>query len=209
MTLFNRTLFLSLAACTAIATPQIALAQSSDDPFTGVSVGLQGGYESHSVDEVILEGANSVTLDDKDSGAIYGGYVGYDVQLNNFVIGVEAGFTPNGTTISDDIANGGSAQLNPKWSANASARAGFVLADRALVYGRAGYNRMRYSENRFVNGNDTAIASINENADGFMFGGGAEVAFNEYASLRVEYRRINMDGSIKSNQVLAGATLRF
>ncbi|MFK7842779.1 MAG: outer membrane protein [Sphingorhabdus sp.] len=209
MNLYNQSLSIVAASLVAISAPQAAFAQDTDDLFTGVSVGVQGGYDRQSIDETILEGANAVTLNAKKSGIIYGGYLGYDLQMGKVVVGVEAGFSPNGKTITSDIANGGSAELNPKWSADASVRAGVVLADRALFYGRIGYNRKRYSVSRFANGNNSAIASSNENADGLMFGGGAEFAFNENAAFRVEYRRNKLDGSLRSNQVLAGATLRF
>ncbi|MEO9633403.1 MAG: outer membrane beta-barrel protein [Parasphingorhabdus sp.] len=209
MNLYNQSLSIVAASLVAISAPQAAFAQNTDDLFTGVSVGVQGGYDRQSIDETILEGANAVTLNAKKSGIIYGGYLGYDLQMGKVVVGVEAGFSPNGKTITSDIANGGSAELNPKWSADASVRAGVVLADRALFYGRIGYNRKRYSVSRFANGNNSAIASSNENADGLMFGGGAEFAFNENAAFRVEYRRNKLDGSLRSNQVLAGATLRF
>lgn len=209
MNLYNQSISIAAASLVAISAPQAAFAQDTDDLFTGVSVGVQGGYDRQSIDETILEGANAVTLNAKKSGIIYGGYLGYDLQMGKVVVGVEAGFSPNGKTITSDIANGGSAELNPKWSADASVRAGVVLADRALFYGRIGYNRKRYSVSRFANGNNSAIASSNENADGLMFGGGAEFAFNENAAFRVEYRRNKLDGSLRSNQVLAGATLRF
>ena len=209
MNLYKQTLSIAAASLVTISVPQAAFAQDTDDIFTGVSVGVQGGYDRQSIDEPILEGANTVTLDAKKSGIIYGGYVGYDLQMDKYVVGIEAGFSPNGKTITGDIANGVSAEFNPKWSANASVRAGVVLGDRALFYGRIGYNRTRYSVSRFANGNSTAIASANENADGLMFGGGAEYAFHENAAFRVEYRRNKLDGSFRSNQVLAGATLRF
>ncbi|WP_432201550.1 outer membrane protein [Erythrobacter sp. W53] len=209
MTRINHTLSVLAAALVTTALPSAAFAQGTDDIFTGVSVGVQGGYERQSIDETILSGADPVTLDANGKGITYGGYVGYDLQTNDLVVGIEAGFTPNGRTITGDIANGGTAELNPKWSANASVRAGIVIADRALLYGRVGYNRMRYSVNRFPNGSDTATASANENADGLMFGGGAEFAIHENAALRVEYRRSKLDGSLRSNQILAGATLRF
>lgn len=209
MNLYNQSLSIVAASLVAISVSQTAFAQDTDDLFTGVSVGVEAGYNRISIDEPILDGGNTVTLDAKKSGIIYGGYAGYDLQMDKFVVGVEAGFSPNGNTITSDIANGGSAELNPKWSANASARAGVVLADRALIYGRIGYNRTRYSVSRFANGNDSAIASANKNADGLMFGGGAEFAFNENAAFRVEYRRNKLDGTLRSNQILAGATLRF
>lgn len=205
----NHTLSALAAALLTTAMPSAVLAQDTDDLFTGVSFGIQGGYERQSIDETILSGTDAVTLDGDAKGIAYGGYVGYDLQISDFVVGVEAGFNPNGQTITGDTANGGTAELNPKWSASASARAGVVIAERALLYGRIGYNRLRHSVSRFANGSDTATATANQNADGLMFGGGAEIAIHENAAVRVEYRRSNLDGSLRSNQILAGATLRF
>lgn len=209
MTLPNNTLSIMAASLVAFAAPQAAFAQDTDDLFTGVSIGVQGGYERLSINEPVLTGANTATIDERESGITYGGYLGYDLQVSQFVIGGELGFSPNGRTIKEDTANGGSVELNPKWSASASVRAGVVLADRALVYGRVGYDRSRYSVNRFANGNSTAVASEKKNGDGLMFGGGAEFAFHENAALRVEYRRSKLGGTLRSNQFLAGATLRF
>ena len=205
----NHPILIAAASLFAIALPQSAFAQDTDNIFTGPSLGVQGGYERQTIDEPVLSGTDTATIDARESGIIYGGYAGYDQQFGEFVVGVEAGFSPNGRTITGDLADGGSIELNPKWSANASVRAGVVIADRALVYGRAGYARSRYSINRFANGNDTATVSENETRDGLMFGGGIEFAFNEYAALRVEYRRNKLDDTLRSNQVLAGATLRF
>lgn len=209
MRLYNRPLSIVVASLAAVTASQAVSAQDTDDLFTGPSVGVQGGYERQKIDETVLSGADAVTLDAKENGTIYGGYVGYDLQVSQFVVGVEAGFTPNGRSLTGDTANGGSAELNPKWSANASVRGGVVLADRALFYGRIGYNRTRYTINSFANGSTTATASENENRDGLMFGGGAEFAVHENAALRVEYRRNNLGGTLRSNQILAGATLRF
>lgn len=206
------TVFSSSAVAAGIATtalPSAALAQDADDLFAGASLGIQAGYERVSVDENVLDTPNAVTLDANGKGFAYGGYFGYDLQASAFVIGVEAGFNPNGRTITGDLANGGTAELNPKWSANASARAGVVVAERALFYGRIGYNRLRYSVSSFANGSETATATATKNSDGLMFGGGAEFAFHENAAFRVEYRRSRLDGSLRSNQILAGTTLRF
>lgn len=205
----NRLLMAAAASLAAMTIPQAAFAQNADDPFTGFSIGVQAGFERQTIDEPVLSGANTATIDTNENGVTYGGYAGYDLQMDQFVIGVEAGFSPNGKTITQGLGNGASVELNPKWSANASVRAGFVAADRALIYGRVGYNRARYSVSRFANGNDTAIASERETRDGLMFGGGVEFAFNDFAALRVEYRRNRLDDTLRSNQFLLGTSLRF
>lgn len=208
MKLYNTALPIA-AALAAIISTQPAYAQDSDENFEGVSIGVQGGYERQRIDESVLSGANAVTLDAKKSGLTYGSYVGYDAQFGPLVVGAEAGFSLGGRTVKGDTPNGGSAELNPKWSADASVRAGFVLAERALFYGRVGYNRTRYGVSSFAAGSTTPLASEKVNRDGVLFGAGVEFAATENAALRVEVRRNKLGGTLRSDQVLAGATFRF
>ncbi|MCK0128920.1 outer membrane beta-barrel protein [Erythrobacter sp. F6033] len=209
MKIHKHPLLLAMAAVTAVTVPHAAHANDDDENFEGVSVGVQGGYSRQRIDETVLTGADAVTIDARQSGVTYGGYIGYDAQFENFVIGVEAGFNPSERKLTDTVTSGGSVELNPQWSADASVRAGIVLNDRILAYGRVGYSRSRYKLSRFDGVNTAATVSERENGDGVMFGGGAEFAVTHYAALRVEYRRNNFGDTFRSDQVLAGATLRF
>lgn len=188
------------------ATP--AKAQSGDEHFQGVSVGVQAGWEQRKIDETVLPDTLNTTLSDQRDGVTYGGFVGYDHQFDNVVLGVEAGFNPNGKTLSANIP-GGSIELDSKWSADLSVRAGVTVTPRLLAYGRAGYSLNRYRISGFTTGNTNPVGQASETADGVMFGGGFEYAVNDSASIRTEYRHKELDGSLSSDQILAGVTLRF
>lgn len=188
--------------------PTAAHAQSEDEHFEGVSIGVQAGWEERKIDATVLPDSLNTTLSDKRDGFVYGGYVAYDQQFDNFVIGAEGGFNLGGKTLNANVP-GGSIELDSKWSADLSVRAGVTVTPRLLAYGRVGYSLNRYRINGFTTGNSTPIASQSETADGIMFGGGLEYAASDQFSLRAEYRRKELDGSLSSNQILGGVTLRF
>lgn len=188
--------------------PSAAQAQSDDEHFEGVSIGVQAGWEDRKIDETVLPDTLNATLSDKRDGFAYGGYVAYDQQFDNFVIGAEAGFNPGGKTLTANVP-GGSIELDSNWSADLSVRAGVTVTPRLLAYGRVGYSLNRYRIRGFATGNSTPLASEGETADGIMFGGGLEYALPGKAAVRAEYRRKSLDGSLTSNQILGGVTVRF
>ncbi|BDW80851.1 hypothetical protein MACH24_02890 [Erythrobacter sp. Dej080120_24] len=199
----------ALAASLAmLATASPTHAQSSDEHFQGVTIGAQAGWEDRTIDATVLPDTLNTALDDSRDGFAYAGYVGYDHQLDRFVIGVEAGFAPGGKTLRADIP-GGSIELDSKWSADLSVRGGVTVTERLLAYGRVGYALNRYRIRGFATGTTAPVASDGETADGVIFGGGLEYALSDNASVRAEYRRKELDGSLSSNQVLGGVTLRF
>lgn len=186
-----------------------ALAQSSEDYFHGIKAGAQIGWEQRKIDETILPGSLNVRLNDKETDFSYGFFAGYDHQFEKFVIGGEVDINPDGATLNAPVTTGGSIELDSKWSASATARVGYLVTPQLLAYGRVGYSMNRYRIRGFAAGDNTPIASENETADGVVFGGGAEYAFNRHLSVRAEYRRNELDGSLSSNQVLSGLTYRF
>ena len=188
------------------ATP--AQAQSSDENFPGVSIGVQAGWEERSINETVLPATVNATLRDKSDGVAYAAFAAYDHQFHNIVIGVEAGFAPNGQTLNAALP-GGSIELDSKWSADLTARVGVTVTPRLLAYGRAGYGINRTRISGFVDGQTGPVESESATSDGFIFGGGFEYALTGNASVRAEYRRKEFDGSLSSNQVLAGVAFRF
>ncbi|QIG78678.1 outer membrane protein [Stakelama tenebrarum] len=199
---------LGTAAFVALITTPPARAQSDGEYFNGVAIGAQAGWEDRRIEETVLPATLNTTLSDRRAGFAYGGYAGYDHQFENFVLGVEAGFSPNGKTLRADIP-GGTIELDSKWNADFSVRAGIAVQPRVLVYGRVGYALNRYRISGFATGNTTPVASEGETVDGVLFGGGVEVAVSRNASVRAEYRHRKLDGSLSSNQALGGLTLRF
>lgn len=185
-----------------------AHAQSNEEHFEGVSIGVQAGWEERSINETVLPSTINATLDDKSDGLAYAAFAAYDHQFDNIVVGVEAGFAPNGRTLNAALP-GGSIELDSKWSADLTARVGVTVTPRLLAYGRAGYGINRTRISGFVDGQMGPVESESATSDGFIFGGGLEYALTGNASVRAEYRRKEFDGSLSSNQVLAGVAFRF
>jgi outer membrane immunogenic protein len=167
--------------------------------FQGPHVGAQVGW------------SQDKTADDKQD-AVHGGvFVGYDHEVvPNFVLGVEGGFSLGA---GDRVGPYGSnnASLDPRYSFDASARAGVVLAERNLLYVRGGYANTRARLTRDVGG---ISISDNGNHDGWFVGGGVERKLLNNVSTRVEYRYNdfgNSDniGKYERHQVLAGVAYRF
>lgn len=201
------TITILTAIGTAFTTP--AQAQKAEEKFNGFTAGVQAGWERRSIDETVLPGTLDVRLSDKSDGFAYGGFVGYDHQFDNIVIGVEAGFSPNGKTLNAAVPGGGSIELDSKWSADLSVRAGVTITPQLLAYGRVGYGINRYRVRGFTAGSAAPAASDSATGEGVILGGGLEYALNRNMSLRAEYRRKEFDGSLSSDQVLSGVTFRF
>ena len=136
-----------------------ANAQNGDNNFAGPKVGVQAGWERRKIDENVLPAPNSTRLNDKSNGISYGGFVGYDAQFDKFVLGVEADFNPNGKTLNSTVAGGRTVELDSKWAASASARAGIALTPNLLAYGRLGYGFNRHTTRLLTTGNTTPVAT--------------------------------------------------
>jgi len=216
----KKTLLTIAAATTALfsvaGAPAAHAEYAKDDKnFEGVKIGVQAGWERRQVNEALLPAPNDIRLTDKTSGIIYGGFIGYDAQFDQIVVGVEADFNLNGKTLRSTFGPqaspgpGALIELDSKWAASVSARAGVAVTPELLAYGRVGYNLNRYTVRGFTAGNSTPVATAKATGDGFLFGGGLEYAINRNASFRLEYRRINQESTLGSNQVLGGLTFRF
>ncbi|AKH43920.1 outer membrane immunogenic protein [Altererythrobacter atlanticus] len=203
----NKSACVKLIAIAAMSCPALAAAQ--DNHFQGVTIGAQAGWDRSSIDETVLATPDDVQLTDRDDGIAYALFGGFDLQSGSFVIGGEAGFSPDGRTLRADVGADGYVKLDPKWSANVSARAGVALAPRLLAYGRVGYQLTRYRVGGYENGNSTPLASDRETGDGLIFGGGLEYAAGDSMLLRAEYRRRDLDGSLGGHQALIGVGFRF
>jgi outer membrane immunogenic protein len=212
MSNFTKTLRCQTAAnlaliAVAVMTP--SLSHANDGAFDGFKAGIQAGWEKRSIDENVLPQSLNVTLDDDSSKFAYGGYVGYDRQIGDIVIGAEAAFNPNGATLNADIPGNGSIEIDSKWSVDFTGRAGVAVSPKVLVYGRVGWGVNRNTIRGFATGNSQALASETSNDDGLIFGGGAEFVLNNRLSLRAEYRRGEFGGSLSRDQILSGLTVRF
>lgn len=128
----------------------------------------------------VTAGADDVTSGVDTTAVTYGAALGYDIQLNKLVIGVEAT----------------AANVLEKADLGAAARLGYVLNDNVLAYGRVGYTRLERPR--------TTIK-----AEGLTVGGGLEVNVAGPVYGKVEYRYTDFEGNLGRHGGLVGIGLRF
>ena len=190
----------------ACALPGLAHAQSQ--PFDGPSIGVQGGWSQNKVESPETE-LGTMALDTSKDAATFGGFVGYDKTLGKVVVGAEAGFS---LAASDTLSGGTSATrltINPEWTLDVTARAGYLVTSKTLIYVRGGYINAR-SKNTV----SSPAGSVNEaeNRDDWLVGAGVEQAIMPNLSARLEYRYADLsegEGTFDRHQTLLGVTYRF
>ena len=165
--------------------------------FQGPYVGAQAGWN------------HDIAINDDKDAVVGGVFAGYDQQVTpNVVLGVEGGFSLGA---SDRIGPSGvnNASIDPHYAFDVSARAGYVVGDRNLLYVRGGYANTRARLTHDIAG---GTFSDNRTYDGWFVGGGVERKLLDNVSTRIEYRfnDFGSDGSkFQRHQVLAGIAYRF
>ena len=139
-----------------------------------------------------------------------GGYAGYNVKATDqIVIGAEAGFS---ATVDDRISAtsaGRALTIDPRYSFDLSARAGYLVTDKALIYIRGGYANTRI---RTIFAAASGPVSTSDNLDGLQIGGGLEYAITDRISARAEYRYSDFGtkgGQYDRHQTLVGVSYNF
>lgn len=182
---------------------------ASAEAFNGPFVGAQVGW-NHDDTGSARTSVGRVDIDANKDAFVGGVFAGYDYKITpKVVIGAEAGFSIG----ADDGFVGGSAarqvSVNPKYSIDLTARAGYLVTDNTLVYVRGGYSNVRAGV-RLTEANVTQ--SGKDNRDAWVVGGGVERAITPNISARLEYRYSDLSeghGSWDRHQVLLGAAYHF
>jgi outer membrane immunogenic protein len=136
-----------------------------------------------------------------------GGQVGYNYQINQWLLGVEGEFS--GTTIgsSVNVEGVGSAHAGIDWVSTLAPRVGYAF-DRWLVYGKAGGAWINASAG--VDGAGFGSISANGTTSGWMVGIGAEYALRDNWTAKVEFDTMDFGGGSNNFNVLkAGVNYRF
>lgn len=191
------------AVAASIATP--ALAQDGERaPFTGLFVGGLLGYDN-------VRGQIPAVGSEHRDGLLYGGVIGYDVNVNGAIFGVEGEYTDSETKlgIRNFAAVGDSLSLNTDRDLYAGVRIGGQVANNLMVYAKGGYTNARFETN-YTLGN--VSVKDGENLDGYRLGAGIETTYSGFTG-RVEYRYSDYgkfdDINVNRHQVAAVIGYRF
>jgi outer membrane immunogenic protein len=173
--------------------------------WSGAYVGAQGGYGvGHKAWPDFFDAANPDTGKFDVKGWLAGGTAGVNAQAGVFVFGVEGEWMWTGINGSQVTTQSGmgvettSLASKVDWLAIASARAGFVVGDRLLIYGKAGV-ALANENHAFDRTQTIPLGSVVSNASGhalhtgIVAGAGAEYALGGNWSAKIEYDYIRMD----------------
>ena len=197
--------FAALAFAALATAPTAAQAQSFQGPY----VGAQAGWNHDRASQAPWDDY-AIPLDASRDAVSGGVYLGYDHRVApNFVLGLEAGVTAARDDALVRSETGATLALDPKYSIDASARAGYLLDPATMVYARGGYARLRVHTSQA--GKD-GVLKQNANLDGWLAGAGIERLLTPNLSTRLEYRYSDFGGNggdVQRHQVLLGASYRF
>lgn len=128
----------------------------------------------------VTAGLDDVTGSFDPTEVTYGAAVGLDAELyTNVVVGVEATL--------DNVFD--------RRNVGAAARIGYVVADKALVYGKVGYANWKQTTTREL--------------EGLRLGAGVEAKIAGPVYGKVEYRYTDFDGNVGQHGGLVGIGVRF
>jgi outer membrane immunogenic protein len=191
--------------------------------WTGIYLGGQVGYawgNNSGGTFVAGDGFGDIftaNFSGSPQGVIGGAHVGYNYQINQWVLGIEG--SVDGTSLSKTVVATGTdlfgatalvtAHSNSNIQGSIRGRLG-VAWDRALLYATggvafAGFNSSITDTSGFLTGIPGASASFSNTRVGWTVGGGIEYAITNNWSVRGEYRYSNF-GNV-TNAPLAGVGL--
>lgn len=174
------------------ATPAMAQYEQLEAPTnTGPRVEVKLGWDRPTFNDLLAD--DGVTYRDSGgkSGLAYGGEVGYDYQVNSAVFGLYAGV--EGSTIKDCFELSGADKFCNKVGRNITvgARAGVMLDNTFMLYGKIGYSNGREQYDYTDYNNVQPDYSGGFNRDGYHVGGGLQFNVASRVYNRVDYTYTN------------------
>jgi outer membrane immunogenic protein len=163
--------------------------------WTGLYIGGNIGWGGGGDDKVGLLAPGFIGQfgDVPVDGIFGGGQIGYNWQVDNWVFGLEADFQFSGMSNSATETRLGrtvSTESNLDWYGTLRPRLGYAF-DRTLIYGTGG---LAYGQVDYSIASTLPASSLSEKDTyvGWTLGGGAEYAFTDHWSGRLEYQYINL-----------------
>lgn len=202
-----------------------AMAQESDDKFTGPRVEALVGYDDVRAGSSVDDDGND-NNDQSIDGVNYGIGIGYDIDLGGAVLGLEGEYTDS--TAKTEFDNGdfegfGFGRVDAGRDLYVGARIGAKVQPDLLLYAKGGYTNAKLN----VLTND-GVTEYDEDfdLDGYRIGAGAEYALSNNTFVKLEYRYSNyqkgevdfggdlpdsdrFDVDLDRHQIMAGFGMRF
>ena len=178
--------------------PEVTPIFSWTGAYVGLNIGFGGGKAKHPFDVYGYDEGERIdvmdgSLDLTSSGFLGGVQVGYNYQVDQWVLGVETDF--QGANIKGEASASfdtpfgsidASAGTKLDWYGTIRARAGVLATDRFLVYatGGAAYGRTK----SFIRADELDIdESVSRTKWGWTVGAGAEYAITNNVTFKTEY----------------------
>lgn len=190
-----------IVASALAAASVFSLSPAFAEPFQGPFIGAHAGWNEDRV-----RGAHTDVgdLNVREAGdKFFGGiFAGYDLKVApRIVIGAEAGFD----MAVDDRIGGAAGYIDPNYSFDVTARAGYLVSPKTLLFVRGGYENTRARvSNGITEGHDTF--------DGWTVGGGVEREIMDHVSASLEYRYADLGShgnTFDRHQALVGVAYHF
>ena len=157
-----------------------------------------------------IDQAGAIDADISREAFVLGAYAGYNQKVGErIVLGAEAGISAGFDDELRGLSGGNALTIDPRYSFDLTARAGYLVNDKTLVYLRGGYANTRV---RATLASDTDVVTTSDNLDGWLVGGGAERALTDDISARLEYRYTDLGsegGDFDQHQALVGISYNF
>lgn len=179
--------------------------------WTGIYVGANAGgsFVNESDTGTITGGLlNGVFLAGTGSanGALAGGQLGFNYQINSIVLGIEGDFDWSGLSGSKSL---GILTRTGKieWLGTIRARAGFAI-DRLMIYGTGGVAFVPLSDEITAAGFGTLYSASSTNV-GWTIGAGVEGALAPNWTVRAEYLFVQSNVTLSGPFAVIGGTLAY
>jgi len=172
-------------------------AAPSPAPFTGLYMGIDGGYgwgEANSEHYGLIGGPLNFTQADADiDGFLVGGHLGYDWRLGpNWVFGLEGGVRYAGVKGDDGGSGGDVNELSGNWDASVTAHVGVMMGKGSMLYALGGFTWLDADSNV----NNAPTETVSETFSGWTLGGGLACSMSPSMTWRLQYRYSDYDEEV-------------
>lgn len=160
--------------------------------WSGFYAGLNGGYTTGQASSV--GAVSGTTTNVPVAGGLIGGTVGFNAQIDNFVLGLEGDIAWSGATGTAVCAAAPAFNCEGKlnWLGTIKGRVG-VAMDSALLFATAGLAAGGVTAN-VVPTPGGLTGTHSGTMTGWTVGGGVELAVTEAISVKAEYNYVRMGG---------------